>query len=160
MEKTSWYIESSGEANYTRSFISRTITRFKKHGTVNDAPRSERKRSSSNLRKVKQMLARRPTLSYRKIDSRAAISNTSAQRIISKDLGIRSFKRTKTEALTPQTVQKRVQRINVAKCCSGVSKMSILKTFFFRMRKSGLSKFSCICYKREHDLQSHIIYNL
>ena len=56
------------------------------------------------------MLARKPTLSHRKVPARAKISRGSACRIISRDLELRSFKRSKTEALTLQTIGNRVTR--------------------------------------------------
>ena len=81
--------KSPGTREYTRSFVSRTIDRYTKYCTLKDAPRSGRPRSVRNpaVRKnVRQMLSRKPTLSYRQIASRALISNTSAQRLISDDL--------------------------------------------------------------------------
>ena len=102
-----------GSANYNRSLISRTINRYKQTGSIAEKPRSGRPRSIRNyttIRKVKQMLARKPTLSHRKVAARAKISRGSACRIISRDLGLRSYKRSKTEALTLQTIGKRVTR--------------------------------------------------
>ena len=106
-------LKSLRSENYTRSFISRTISRYNTYGTVKDVFRSGRPRSvrtTAAKRKVKQMITRRPTLSYRQIASRALISNTSVRRILKCDLGVTSFKRTKTEALSPLIKAKRLQR--------------------------------------------------
>ena len=106
-------LKSLGSKNYTRSFISRTISRYNKYGTLKDAPRSGRPRSvrtTAAKRKVKQMIMRKPVISFRQIASRTLISNTSVGRILKYDLGVKSFKRTKTEALTPLTIGKRLQR--------------------------------------------------
>ena len=105
--------KSLGTREYTRSFVSRTINRYNKLGTLKDAPRSGRPRSVRTpvvRRKIRQMLSRKPTLSYRRIAARACISNTSAQRVISNDIGVKSFRRTRTEALNQLTIKKRVQR--------------------------------------------------
>ena len=56
------------------------------------------------------MLARKPTLSHRKVAARARMLRGSACRIISRDLGLKPFKRSKTEALTTQAIKKRVTR--------------------------------------------------
>ncbi|KAI6650060.1 MhmaT1 transposase [Oopsacas minuta] len=55
-------------------------------------------------------MTRHPTLSHRKIAARVKISNASTQRIVTKVLGYKSFKRTKTGSLTDTVIHKRVQR--------------------------------------------------
>ena len=106
-----------GNANYNRYLISRTIKRYNETGGKINPEVADHEvfyyyyyNICTTVWKVRQMLARKPTLSHRKVAARARISRGSACRIISRDLGIKPFKRSKTEALTTQTMKKRVTR--------------------------------------------------
>ena len=99
-----------GSTKYSRSFISRTVKRFKETGKIEDKHRSGRPRTirtGANVRKIRQMLTRKPTLSHRSVAARARISRASARRIITKDHKLQSYKKSQTEALTRTTIEKR-----------------------------------------------------
>ena len=101
------------QKKFGRSFIFRTLKRFRETGNITDKRRSGRPRSictAVNKKKVRQVLTRHPALSHRKVAARVKISNASTRRIITKVLGYKSFKRTKTESLTDTVIHKRVQR--------------------------------------------------
>ena len=66
-----------GPTKYSRSFISRTVKRFKETGKIEDRPRSGRPRTirtGANVRKICQMLTRKPILSHRSVAARERIS--------------------------------------------------------------------------------------
>ena len=99
-----------GSTKYSRSFISRTVKRFKETGKIEDKPRFGRPRTirtGANVRKIRQMLTRKLTLSHRSVAARVRISRASARRIISKELKLQSYKKSQTEALATTTIEKR-----------------------------------------------------
>ena len=97
------FFRDLGSTKYNQSFISRTVKRFKETGKIEDKHRSGRPRTirtGANVRKIRQMLTRKPTLSHRSVAARSKISPASASRIITKDLKLQSYKKSQTEALT------------------------------------------------------------
>ena len=67
-------------------------------------------RISANNKKVGQILARRTTMSHRKVAAKVGIDKESARRLIKKDLGLQCFKRSRVESLNGQVIRKRTQR--------------------------------------------------
>ena len=81
-----------------RMFVHRTIKRFQDTGKVKDRNKSGRPVSvtTPNVRKaVREQIRRNPRRSMRKMASVLNISRKSVQRIVRKDLGMKSFKRKK-----------------------------------------------------------------
>ena len=132
--KANWNFQNPSFSEVLQIIFSRTSKRYNETGNITDKRRSCRPRTICtpvNKKKVRQKLMRRPTLSLRKIAARTKISSASAWRIITNDLGNKSFKRVKTESLSDTVIEKRVQICRKLLDCS---KLLILKDFFLRWK--------------------------
>ncbi|KAI6648699.1 MhmaT1 transposase [Oopsacas minuta] len=96
-----------------RAFIYRTINRYKETGDTVDKPRSGRPYSvtTSALKKVvRERIRRNPHRSMRKMALELNISRRAIQKVVKRDLGMRSFKRKKVQFLSGSVKEKRVSR--------------------------------------------------
>lgn len=97
----------------SRRFINRTINRYVETGGIRDRPRSGRPRSkrTPKLKKaVRMRLMRNPARSANSMAQELKVSRGTLQKLISKDLKIRPFKKYKAHYLTLDMQKKRLQR--------------------------------------------------
>lgn len=99
--------------NVNKSFVSRTIARYRDTGSVARRQGSGRKKTATSaemVRKVKKRLDRNPRRSGRKMARELNISQYSIRQILKNELGVKPLKFQKVQELTPQQKENRLKR--------------------------------------------------
>lgn len=99
--------------NVNKSFVSRTIARYRDTGSVASRPKSGRKKTVTTpemIRKVKARFDRNPRRSGRKIARELNISRERIQHILKNELGLKPLKFQKVQELTDAQKKVRLER--------------------------------------------------
>ena len=99
--------------NVNKSFVSRTIARYRDTGSIAKRHGGGHKKSATSaemVRKVKKRIERNPRRSGRKMAAELKISARSVQRILQNELKLKPLKFQKAHDLTPQQKKVRVER--------------------------------------------------
>ena len=99
--------------NYSRQFIKYTINRYLETGTINDRKRTGRPRTVRTkkvIEKLKSAVKRNSNRSQRKLATQYKTTKTTIRNILTKDLGLKAFKKTKCHRLTTEQKKKRFTR--------------------------------------------------
>lgn len=94
----------------SRSFVYKTLKRFRETGSLNDRPRSGRPRTkstSATIRRVKQLLRRNPRRSMKSMSKDLGVSPTTAFRIAKKYLGLKAYKKVQVQMLSAKDKDRR-----------------------------------------------------
>lgn len=125
--------------NVNKSFVSRTIARYRDTGSVARRQGSGRKKTATSaemVRKVKKRLDRNPRRSGRKMARELNISQYSIRQILKNELGVKPLKFQKVQELTPQQKENRLKR---AKEFFAWPQVVNCRIWFSPMRKHSLS---------------------
>lgn len=99
--------------NVNKSFVSRTIARYRDTGSVASRPKSGRKKTVTTpemIRKVKATIDRNPRRSGRKMARELNISRERMQHILKNELGLKPLKFQKVQELTDAQKKVRLER--------------------------------------------------
>lgn len=99
--------------NVNKSFVSRTIKRFRDTGSVNKRYGGGRKPTAvtpRNVQRVRKRLVRNPRRSAKKLATEIDISRTSLRRIMKYKLKVKAYKIQKVHMLTPKQKKVRLDR--------------------------------------------------
>lgn len=99
--------------NVNKSFVSRTIARYRDIGSVAPRPKSGRKRTATSpemVRKVKKRIERNPRRSGRQMARELNISQYAIRQILKNELGLKPLKFQKVQDLTDAQKKARLEK--------------------------------------------------
>lgn len=136
-----------------RDFVYRTIRRLRDTGSLNDRPRSGRKRSvctPDRIKRVREKIRRNPARSARKLAKEENIDRESMRRIIKVELGLRPYRKRKMHGLTAKQKLTRIQRC----------KMLLKRHGKKKVEKIIFSDEKLFVMQQSHNPKNDVVYSL